>query len=132
MLILGHIRKRCFTPVHHALNGVIGHKMEKLITHLTNLRRSQVTIKGYRLYLSEFLTYLNTNGVIAIKDITDSHILSFLSSHPTNKVNISSALRVLFRFWKAEHIMDDKLIICSIVTSLVRKNISLRSIRQPK
>nr|WP_270300812.1 site-specific integrase [Bacteroides thetaiotaomicron] len=106
--------------------------MEKLITHLTNLRRSQVTIKGYRLYLSEFLTYLNTNGVIAIKDITDSHILSFLSSHPTNKVNISSALRVLFRFWKAEHIMDDKLIICSIVTSLVRKNISLRSIRQPK
>lgn len=106
MILLGRIRKRCFTPVHHALNGMVGHEMEKLITHLANLRRSQVTIKDYRLYLSEFLTHLNANDVKIVDEIADSHILSFVSSHPTNKVNIVSALRVLFRFWKEERIVD--------------------------
>lgn len=108
MLSLGRIRKRCFTPVHHALNGMIGREMEKLIIHLTNLRRSQVTIKDYRLYLSEFLTHLNAKDVKTVDGIADSHILSFISSHPTNKVNIVSALRVLFRFWKEEPIMDGR------------------------
>lgn len=51
MLTLGFIRKRCFTPVHHALYGEIGQEMEKLIAHLSNLRRSQTTIKDYRLYI---------------------------------------------------------------------------------
>lgn len=108
MLSLGRIRKCCITPVHHELNGVIGCEMEKLITHLANLRRSQVTIKDYRLYLSEFLTHLNTEGVKAVSEIADCHILSFVSSHPTNKVNIVSALRVLFRFWKESHIVDGR------------------------
>lgn len=108
MLSLGHIRKRCFTPVYHALDGTIGHEMEKLITHLTNLRRSQVTIKDYRLYLSEFLTHLNTNSIKTIDEIAENHILSFVSSHPTNKVNIASALRVLFRFWKEKCILDGR------------------------
>ncbi|MDR0745799.1 MAG: tyrosine-type recombinase/integrase [Mediterranea sp.] len=35
-------------------------------------------------------------------------LLAFVSSHPTNKVNIVSALRVLFRFWKQEHIFDGR------------------------
>ena len=108
MLKLGYIRKRCFTPVFHALDGEVGAEMEKLITHLTNLRRSMVTIKDYRLYLSEFLMHLNERNVKHVPAITEKDILTFVSSHPTNKVNIVSALRVLFRFWREEHIVDDR------------------------
>ena len=108
MLKLGYIRKRCFTPVFHALDGEVGAEMEKLITHLTNLRRSMVTIKDYRLYLSEFLMHLDERNVKHVSAITEKDILTFVSSHPTNKVNIVSALRVLFRFWREEHIVDDR------------------------
>ena len=108
MLKLGYIRKRCFTPVFHALDGEVGAEMEKLITHLTNLRRSMVTIKDYRLYLSEFLMHLNERNVKHVSAITEKDILTFVSSHPTNKVNIVSAPRVLFRFWREEHIVDDR------------------------
>lgn len=108
MINFGYIRKRCFTPVFHALEGDVGAEMEKLITHLTNLRRSMVTIKDYRLYLSEFLMHLNTRGIKHVSAITESDILTFVSSHPTNKVNIVSALRVLFRFWKKEQIVDGR------------------------
>lgn len=108
MLELGHIRKRCIVPVHHALNGEIGREMEKLITHITNLRRSQTTINGYRLYLSEFLAYLNMSHIGHVYDITENHIVTYISHHPTNKVNILSALRVLFRFWKEEHLIDGR------------------------
>lgn len=108
MLSLGHIRKRCVTHVHHELNGVIGAEMEKLITHLANLRRSQATIRDYRLYLSGFLAHLNAEGVKEISEIADCHILSFVSSHPTSKIGIVSALRVLFRFWKESHIVDSR------------------------
>jgi site-specific recombinase XerD len=108
MLTLGYIRKRCFTPVFHALAGEIGFEMERLVTHLSNLRRSRTTIGEYRLYLSEFLMHLNTNGVSRVCDITEKDILMFVSSHPTNKVNIVSALRVLFRFWEQERITDGR------------------------
>ena len=106
MLLTGFIRKRCFTPVFHRLDGEIGQEMEKLIQHLTNLRRSSVTISDYRLYLSEFLHHLGTEGVRHKDEIAEKHIVSFVLSHPTNKVNIVSALRVLFRFWKEEHILS--------------------------
>jgi Site-specific recombinase XerD len=108
MLTRGHIRKRCITPVFHPLEGEIGHQMEKLVTHMSNLRRSKTTISDYRLYLSEFLYYLTSAEVNHVNEIAERHILAFVSSHPTNKVNIVSALRVLFRFWKQEHIFDDR------------------------
>lgn len=106
MLILGHIRKRCFTPVYHRLDGELGIEMEKLITHITNLRRSAITIGDYRLYLSEFLQHLVFAGVHHLNEIAEHHIVTFVLAHPTNKVNIVSALRVLFRFWKEEHILN--------------------------
>jgi site-specific recombinase XerD len=108
MLLLGCIRKRCFTPIRHELNGDIGQEMEKLIVHLTNLRRSKTTIGDYRLYLSGFLSHLKAHGIGRVSEIADKHILTFISSHSTNKVNIVSALRVLFRFWKEEHIVDSR------------------------
>lgn len=108
MLSLGYIRKCCITPVHHALVGAIGAQMERFITHITNLRRSTNTIKDYRLYLSEFLSHLDSHGVHSVDEIAEIHILSFVSSHPTNKVNMVSALRVLFRYWRQEHIVDGR------------------------
>ena len=106
MLTIGRIRLRCLKPVHHALLGEIGGEMEKLITHLTNLRRSETTLKDYRLYLSEFLAHLTAHNVRCVREITEWHILVFVSSHPTNKVNIVSALRVLFRFWMQKGVVD--------------------------
>lgn len=108
MINLGYIRKRCFTPIVHALDGEIGKEMKRLISHLANLRRSQKTLEDYRLYLSEFLIHLNTRKVMHVSNITENDILTFVSSHPTNKVSIVSALRVLFRFWKEEHIFDSR------------------------
>lgn len=106
MLLTGFIRKRCITPVFHRLDGEIGQEMEKLVFHLTDMRRSPVTIGGYRLYLSEFLNHLGAEGVQHKEEIAEKHIVSFVLAHPTNRVNIVSALRVLFRFWKEEHILD--------------------------
>jgi hypothetical protein len=98
MLQLGYIRKVCRTPIRHELNGEIGAEMEKLVAHITNLRRSKTTINDYRLYLSEFLAYLTDNEVRHVNDITENHLICFIMSHPTNKTNIVSALRVLFRY----------------------------------
>ena len=95
MLNLGHIRKRCITPVYHRLDGELGLEMEKLVTHMTNLRRSTTTIGDYRLYLSEFLQHLENAGVHHLSEIAEHHIVSFVFAHPTNKVNIASSLRVL-------------------------------------
>jgi len=108
MLELGYIRRRCYIQVHHSLDGKIGLEMEKFVAHITNLRRSQKTINDYRLYLSEFLSYLTMNHVEKVNEITEQHIISFVSSLPTNKVNVISSLRVLFRFWMEEHIVVNK------------------------
>lgn len=107
MLATGKIRKRCFTYVQHPLYGDIGQQMELLITHLKNLRRSRTTISDYYLYLNGFLNYLTDKGVKEPNDITEYYILKFLgSSVVTSKINIVSALRVLFRFWHEEHILS--------------------------
>lgn len=106
MLQTGLIRKCCFTPVYHRLDGELGQDMEKLIQHLTNLRRSKTTIGDYRLYQSEFLHHLKMEGVHHKEEIAEKHIISFVLAHPTNKVNIVSALRVLFRYWNEEQLLE--------------------------
>lgn len=108
LLKTGEVRLRTHTPVHHELYGKIGEEMEKLIGHFSNLRRSKTTINDYRLYLSEFLFHLNQNGVNDVHGIADCHIISFIQAHPTNKVNIVSALRVLFRYWAQNKILGNK------------------------
>jgi len=107
MLTLGYIRKKCLTPVFHPLEGELGREMEKLVIHMSNLRRSKKTVSDYRLYLNQFLHSLTRVGVSHVNAISERHILSFISSCPTSKVNVVSALRVLFRFWKQENILND-------------------------
>lgn len=108
LLRTGRVRLRSHTPVSHELKGKIGEEMEKLIANLINLRRSEATVNSYRLYLSEFLFHLNQNGVNDVRGIADVHIIAFIQAHPTNKVNIVSALRVLFRFWTQNKITDHR------------------------
>ena len=104
-LNLGYIRKNVFVPVKHTLDGVIGEEMQKLINHLRDLRRSKVTIGDYELYLSCFLMYLKRVGVHSVNEISEWYILKFISTSENNKVNIVSALRVLFRYWFDNHII---------------------------
>jgi len=105
-LNLGYIRKRSVTPITHPLDGEIGLQMQKLINHLRSLRRSSVTIKDYQLYLNSFLVYLNRSGIYTLKEITERHVLEFVSTTMNNKINVVSCLRVLFRFWFENHITD--------------------------
>jgi len=105
-LNLGHIRKRSVNPVNHPLDGEIGLQMQKLIDHWQSLRRSSITIKDYKLYLNRFLLYLSRSGVYMLRDIKERHILEFISTTENNKINVVSSLRVLFRFWYENHIID--------------------------
>lgn len=103
-IVLGYIRKRTTVQVNHVLDGAIGVEMQKLINHLINLRRGEVTIRYYKLYLSYFLKHLKDKNVPTVNDINEYHIIQFLSTRANNKVNIASALRVLFRYWFENHI----------------------------
>jgi len=105
-LNLGFIRKRSVIPVNHPLYGEIGLEMQKLINHLQSLRRSSVTIKDYQLYLNSFLVYLNRSGIYTLKEISERHVLDFLSTTENNKINVVSGLRVLFHFWFENQIIE--------------------------
>jgi len=105
-LLLGYIRKRSVTPVTHPLYGEIGLQMQKLVYHLLSLRRSTITIKDYQLYLNNFLVFLNRNEIYTLKEITERHILVFVSATENNKVNVVSCLRVLFRYWFDNHLIE--------------------------
>lgn len=105
MMVLGHIRKRCITPVFHTLDGVIGSEMEKFVSHLVKLRRTKNTIRNYRSYLSDFLTHIKSRGISRVTDISEDDILIFFAAHP-NKAEMVSALHGLFRFWGEKHITD--------------------------
>jgi site-specific recombinase XerD len=106
-LNLGYIRNRTVIPVKHALKGNIGEEMQKLIAHLINLRRNTTTIKSYELYLSYFLKYLTNEAHVSdVNEISEYHILHFISTRENNKISIVSSLRVLFRYWFENHITN--------------------------
>lgn len=79
-LLLGRIRMRSYTPVVHKLDGRIGEYMQPLIDYLRSIRRSEVTIKDYQLYLGGFSRFLNEAGVHSPDEICQSLIASFLNS----------------------------------------------------
>jgi len=105
----GCIRRKTFVPVEYPLEGEIGQQMQRLIIHLQSQRRSTISIRNYELYLNRFLTYLAGEGVYTISGIKERDILKFVSTMENNKINIVSILRVLFRFWHNESIIDEKL-----------------------
>lgn len=103
---LGYVRNRRIAPKFVELNGEIGAEMEKLIDHLTNLRRSQSTIQVYRIRFRDFLKYLDLRGIKHVSRISGNDILTFVSSNLPNKAKIITTLRTLFRFWKEEHLIE--------------------------
>ena len=105
---LGCVRKKTFLPVSHPLYGAIGEQMQKLVGHLQSLRRSRITINDYELYLNRFLVFLEREGVLTVSGIKERHILKFVSTMENNKVNVVSSLRVLFRFWHEQAIIEDR------------------------
>ena len=105
-LYLGYIRQRATVPVKHPLYGEMGAQMQKLINHLQSMRRSDNTIKEYELYLSRFLVYLNNEGITSINEISERHILKFVSTMLNNKYSHISCLRVLFRYWYENQISN--------------------------
>lgn len=106
-LKLGYIRKNTTKHAEHTLTGPLGGETQLLIQHLRSLRRSEITINDYTLYLSKFLNYLYSQGVDTPNGITEYHIIKYVSNSETNKINIISALRVLFRFWFDHHVISE-------------------------
>ena len=98
-LLLGRIRMHSYTPVVHKLHGRIGECMQPLIDHLRSIRRSEITIKDYQLYLGGFSRFLNEAGVHSPEEISQSLMVSFLNGIDEAKTSIVSAIRVLIRFW---------------------------------
>ena len=106
-LNLGYVRLNTQKHVEHVLDGPVGQEMQKLINHLRNLRRTEKTIADYKLYLSCFLKHLKSNHVDNVNEISENHIIKFISTRENNKVNIVSALRVLFRYWFDNHVITE-------------------------
>ena len=58
-------------------------------------------------HLSCFLKHLKSNHVDNVNEISENHIVKFVSTRENNKVNIVSALRVLFRYWFDNHVITE-------------------------
>ena len=86
----GTISKRHCNPVKHELYGQIGQLMDRFLLHLKSLWRCETTISDHRLYLSRFLTYLNSRGISAIEEVRQEHLLSFVSTQTNNQIGIVS------------------------------------------
>lgn len=100
MLNANSIRMAWKPSIHHPLYGEIGEKMECLINHLQSLRRSRTTIKEYRLYLNGFLNHLTSKGITTMDEISEYHVMKYIGTYTgSSKLNVVSALRVLFRYW---------------------------------
>lgn len=106
-LVLGKIRMHSYTPVVHLLHGAIGEHMQPLIDHLRSLRRSDVTIRDYQLYLGGFSRFLNEKRVQTPDEVDQCLVVSFLNGLKEAKASIVSAIRVLFRFWFETNITKD-------------------------
>lgn len=108
IMTVGYIRKQCVRAAFYSLDGAIGKQMEKLVLHLISLRRGKNTLKHYRSCLGNFLYYLDMIGVQNIKQITEEHVIRFLSSQQLNREKTLSIIRCLFLFWRQENIIDGR------------------------
>ena len=106
-MTVGYIRKQCVRAAFYPLDGAIGKQMEKLVLHLISLRRGKNTLKHYRSCLGNFLYYLDMIGVQNIKQITEEHVIRFLSSQQlTGKDFVYYSMPL--SFWRQENIIDGR------------------------
>ncbi|WP_163178537.1 tyrosine-type recombinase/integrase [Bacteroides sp. 51] len=103
------VRSRMITPVSYNLNGEIGTAMEKFISSLVESRRTKTTIAAYRRYLHGFLTYLTLQGISSIRSVHDYHCYNYLSNCQGCKHSICQSLRVMFRYFYKNGIIEDNI-----------------------
>ena len=89
---------RRLEPCNLPFSGQIGQLMEELCQHLETLRRNKKTIRHYRLNLYRLESFLESNQVQDVKEITDVHITKFLATQTNGNVRIASYMRVFFRY----------------------------------
>src|SRR5665213_454761 len=102
----GTISKRHCKPFIRELRGPIGLLMEKFISHLELLRRSKTTTRLHRLYLYGLLTYLESKQIQNVKQIKESHIMTFLSTTTNNKICVISSVRLFFSYLYQERLLN--------------------------
>jgi len=105
----GKVSKKTVHPIIRELNGPVGAAIKSLLLRLKELRRNPVTINDHLLYLHRFMQYLEYRKVVLPEDISEDHILGFVSTQTNNKINVVCSLRVFFRYLYEERILKTDL-----------------------
>ena len=105
----GKMSKRTVHPRSRKLDGEIGKAIERMLSHLKELRRSEITLNNHFSYLYRFNKYLEFNGIELLEDISEEHLLSFVSNQVSDKANIVTSLRVFFRYLNEERLLKTDL-----------------------
>lgn len=92
----GTVNKRRYHPVERKLSGKIGLLMEQFLLHLESLRRSRITIKDHRLYLSRFLIFIESQHKSTVDEIREEDLLYYVSTVTNNNVCVVSSIRLFF------------------------------------
>lgn len=77
----GKIKLRSFTPVVHPLTDSVGEEISKFLLYMKSIRRSAITIKDHRMYLSRFNAFLDKEEITNVQDIEECHIIKFRNSY---------------------------------------------------
>ena len=105
-LLYGYIRKQGKEPVKYVFDGAIGIEMQKYIDHVIQSRCSKRTVQTYRQHLNYFLKYLTNNAVRDLKEITEYHILKYISTR-SDKSNAMAIIKRLLKFWYENQIIPE-------------------------
>ncbi len=93
-----------------AFEGSVGKLMTEYIVDRCAQRYSQQTLYIYRLYLSDFLSYLIQNNIQSIKDLNELHLLMYFKRFkPQNQATASRTIVVIrgfFSFLYKQQILD--------------------------
>ena len=109
MQATGKVSKKTVHPITRKLTGEIGEAAERFLHRLKELRRNATTINDHLLYLHRFIQYLNNNDIKLLGEISEQHVLSFLSTRTNNKINVVSSLRMFFRYAYEERLLKTDL-----------------------
>ncbi len=109
MQTTGKVSKKTVHRITRRLTGEIGVAIERFLHRLKELRRNATTINDHLLYLHRFNQYLNNNDIKLLGDISEQHVLSFVSTRTNNKINVVSSLRMFFSYAYEERLLKTDL-----------------------
>ena len=100
----GEIKLRNFTPVDHPLTGSVGKEIEKFLLYMKSIRRSAITIKDHRMYLSRFNSFLDKEGIASVQDIEEHHIIKFRNGYKLR--TCIGSLHVFMKYLYENHVIQ--------------------------